>query len=292
MSFITDLFGGGDAPTIPEFKASTITGPTGTAVGTKGGGVSVTLSPELQQFYNQYIQAALGAAPTAAQKQFAGQVGQYGQGLFGQAANLNIPEMTQKYYQQQQDILAPTRAQEETRLANTLFSQGRTGAGVGVEGGYVNPEQYALLKAREEQNAQLALGAEDRARQIQASQLQQGLGLYGMGQELAYQPYQTMTNLLGSGLNLAQVNNPYIGYSMQGGQNVTGVNQANAQIQAQNQASNLGFWGGLLGAGIGALNPLGGLASKAGGLFGSAASTAGGWTPPSNFQTSSWWGGR
>ena len=254
MSFITDLLGGGDAPTIPDFKASTITGTTGSAVGTKGGGVTVNLSPELQAFYNQYLEAARGAMPSKEQTNFANQVGQYGQNLFGYASNLDTGKIAQDYYNQQQANLAPTRAAEEARLANTLFSQGRTGLGTGTSDatGYVNPEQFALLKAREEANAGMMLNAEDRARQIQNEKLNQALGYYGMGNELKYQPYQTMTNLLGGGINLAQVNNPYIGYSMQGGQNVTGVNTANAQIQAQNQASNLGFWGNLIGGGLSA----------------------------------------
>lgn len=254
MSIITDLFGGGDAPTVAPFKASTITSTTGSAVGTKGGGVTTTLSPELQAFYNQYLEAARGAAPTQEQIDFANQVSQYGQNLFGLAQNLDTGKITQDYYNQQQQNLAPTRANEEARLATTLFSQGRTGAGVGTSDatGYINPEQYALLKAREEQNANLMLNAEDRARAIQSEKTQQALGLYGMGNELRYQPYTNMNNLLSTGLNLSQINTPLIGYSMQGGQNVTGVNQANAQIQAQNQAANLGFWGNLIGGGMSA----------------------------------------
>ena len=54
-----------------------------------------------------------------------------------------------------------------------------------------------------------------------------------MGQELRNAPYQTAANLLNTGVSLAGVNNPYIGYSLQSGQNVTGVNQTNAQIEAQ-----------------------------------------------------------
>jgi hypothetical protein len=282
MSFVTDIFGGGDAPTVAPYQASPITTTFGTVTPSGGGGVTTALSPELQSFYNQYLQAAQAAMPSAAQQQFAGQIGQYGQGMFNQAANLNIPQITQDYYNQQQNLLAPQRAQEETRLANTLFSQGRTGAGIGMGQGYVNPEQYALLQAREQANAGMLLSAEDRARAIQSGQLQQGLGLYGMGQTLQTQPYQTSAGLLGQGINLGQLPASYIPYSLQAGQNVTGVNQMNAQMEAQNQASNLGFWGGLIGSGFKAL----------GSLPSTPTPSQGGYSPPSGFQTSSWWGGK
>jgi hypothetical protein len=250
MSFITKMFGGGDAPKVKPFKASDIYSTTGSVTGGPGGSITSTLSPELQQFYDMFLNAAQGAAPTSEQTAFANQVGQYGQGLFSQAANLDTQGMTSNYYNQGLAGLDPQRQQENVSLANTLFSQGRTGAGTGVEGGYVNPEQFALLRAREQANAGIYLTAEDRARQIQNERLQQGLGFYGMGQELRNAPYQSAANLLNTGVSLAGVNTPYLGYSLQSGQNVTGVNQTNAQIEQQNQMANLGFWGNLIGGGL------------------------------------------
>jgi hypothetical protein len=249
MSFITDMFGGDEAPKVDPFKASDIYSTTGSVIGGPGGSITSTLSPELQKFYDMYLEAAKGAAPSADQINFANQVGQFGQGLFGQAANLDTQAMTSDYYNRVLAGLQPQREEENVQLANTLFSQGRTGAGAGVQGGYVNPEQFALLKAREAANANIYLTAEDRARQIQNEKLQQGLGFYGMGQELRNAPWQTSANLLNTGINLAGVNTPYLGYSLQSGQNVTGVNQTNSQIEAQNRASNLGFWGNLIGGG-------------------------------------------
>jgi hypothetical protein len=251
MSFVTDMFGGGDAPTVDPFKASDIYSTTGSITGGPGGSITSTLSPELQKFYDMYLNAAKGAAPSAEQLGFANQVGAYGQGLFGQAANLDTGAMTNQYYNQVLQGLDPQRQQENVSLANTLFSQGRAGAATGYAGGgYINPEQFALLKAREQANAGIYLTAEDRARQIQNEKLQQGLGFYGMGQELRNAPYQTAANLLNTGVSLAGVNAPYIGYSLQSGQNVTGVNQTNAQIEQQNQQANLGFWGNLIGGGL------------------------------------------
>ena len=248
MSFVSDFFGGGDEPDYSQmqFQPYSISSPTG-GVSFQGQSGTVSLSPELQDLYNQYIGAATEALPSEEQTTFANQVSQYGQGLFGQAANLDTGQMTSDYYNSVQNILNPAREAENVTLANTLFSQGRTGAGAGIEGGYVNPEQFALLKARENQNQQIFLGAEDRARQIQMDQIQRGLGYYGMGNELKYQPYQTSASLLGTGINLANVNTPYIGYGLQAG---TAGAQAGANIVGAQQAYNdsqMGFWGNLIG---------------------------------------------
>lgn len=252
MSFVTDLFGGGDAPTVTPYKASNIYSTTGSAVGGPGGEVTTKLSPELQQFYDFYLKSAMANMPTAESTAFANQVGQYGQSLFGQAANLDTGAMTSDYYNRVMAGLQPQREAENVQLANTLFSQGRTGAGAGVEGGYVNPEQFALLKAREAANAGIYLTAEDRARQIQQEKIKNALGYVGMGNELKTAGYALPTSLFGTGVQLGQLNNPLIAPSLTGGQYVTGVNQQNAQIEAQNRASNLGFWGGLIGGGISA----------------------------------------
>jgi len=251
MSFITDALGitGQDEPDYSkmEFKPYSISGATG-GVSFDGQSGTVNLSPELKALYEKYTSAATEALPSTEQTQFATDVSNYGRGLFGQAANLDTNQMTSDYYNSVQNILNPAREAENVTLGNTLFSQGRTGAGVGVSGGgYINPEQFALFKAREGQNQQIFLGAEDRARQIQMDQIQRGLGYYGMGNELKYQPYQTSAGLLGTGINLANVNNPYIGYGLQAG---TAGAQAGANIVNAQQAyadTQMGFWGDLIG---------------------------------------------
>lgn len=277
MSFITDALGltGQDAPQVSPYSASPITTTTGTATPTGGGGVTTQLSPELQQFYDYYLSQAKANMPTEQATNFANQVAQYGQGLFGNAANLDQQQLTSNYYNQVMAGLNPQREAENAALANTLFSQGRTGAGAGVQGGYVNPEQFALLKAREAANAGIYLTAEDRARQIQQENLKNALGFVGMGNELKTAGYALPTSLFGTGVQLGQINNPLIAPSLTGGQYVTDVNKQNAAYQAQQNAADTGFWGGLISAGVNAVNPFGNF-GKFSSLFSSTPSTSSG----------------
>lgn len=240
--------GGGGGGGVPPFKPWAVVNPVG-GTSIAGETVTATLSPELQSFYDMYLQGAREAAPNAGAQAFGTNVGQYGQQMFGGATGMSIPEMSANYYQQQQNLLAPSRAQEEARLADTLFKSGRTGAAVGMGQGYVNPEQYALLQAREQQNAQLALGAEDRARQIQNADIQQALSLFGLGEQIKTAPYQTSANILGYGTGLAGLLNSNIGYGMQAGQATQAGNIANAQNAMQSEANSKGLLGGLAQAG-------------------------------------------
>lgn len=260
MGLFDGLFGGGSAPTY-KFKPTTIT--TGSGTGTynpKKGTVVSGLSPELQQLQSYFYNEALGVNPQQAQ-QFGGQVSGYGQGLFNQAANLDTQQLAQNYYNQQQQLLADPRAQEEARLAETLFRTGRTGAAQGVEGGYVNPEQFALLRAREQQNAQLALGAEDRARQMQEADLKNALGFYTSGQSLGMLPYQQQAQLLGYGGNIAGMENQLLA-QLQGFGGLTNQAQAaqyNAALNSYNAGQQPGLFGNILGGiGMAAAGPVGG----------------------------------
>jgi hypothetical protein len=249
MSFISKIFGG-DEPDYSqaEFQPYSIKGPAG-GISYQGKTGTIELSPELQALYARFTGAATEALPSADQTAFANQVSQYGQGLFGQAANLDTQGMTSDYYNRVIAGLNPQREEENVRLANTLFSQGTTGLGTGVQGGYVNPEQFALLKAREQANAGIYLGAEDRARQIQQDKLRNALGFYGTGQELRTQPYATSANLLGYGTNLFSAVNPYIAPSVQLGQAGAEAGGRIVGAQQQGYGQNLGFWGSLLGGG-------------------------------------------
>ena len=240
--------GGGGGGRVPEFKPWAVTTPVG-GTSVSGQTVTATLAPELQSFYDMYLQGAREAAPNADAQAFGTNVGQYGQQMYQNATGMSIPEMSANYYQQQQNLLAPSRAQEEARLADTLFKTGRTGAAVGMGQGYVNPEQYALLQAREQQNAQMALSAEDRARLIQNADLQQALSLFGLGEQIKTAPYQTSANILGIGTNLAGLLNNNIGYGMQAGQAAQQGYIANQQAAMQGQANSKGLIGGLAGAG-------------------------------------------
>lgn len=275
MGFLTDAIGltGNDPAQVAPYQASPITTTTGTATPTAGGGVTTSLSPELQDIYNYFIGESNKNRPTGASIDFANRVSNYGQNMFGNAANLDTGAMTNDYYNQVLSGLEPGRLQENVNVGNTLFSQGRTGLGVGYGGGgYVNPEQFSLLKAREQANAGIYLNAQDRARQIQQENLQRSLGFVGLGNELKASGYSLPTSLFGTGVQLGQINNPLIAPSLTGGQYVTGVNQANAQYQNQAMQGDQAFWGSLISSAVGSTNPLG----KFSNLFSSMPSTGGG----------------
>jgi len=251
MSFITDALFGEDKPDYSkaEFQPYSIKGPAG-GISYQGKTGTIELSPELQALYARFTGAATEALPSTEQMGFATDVSNLGKGLFARGAGIDIGAKTRDYYNQVLAGMEPQRAQEETRLADTLFSQGRTGAGVGVTGGgYINPEQYALFKAREEANRNIYLGAEDRARQQQIDDLRNALGFYGTGQELKTAPYATSANLLGYGTGLFSAVNPYITPSVQLGQAGAEAGGRIVGAQQQGYGQNLGFWGSLLGGG-------------------------------------------
>jgi hypothetical protein len=188
-----------------QMKPTTVT--TGFGTGTydpSTGNVGYTLDDQLAQFRDLFYGAAEDMAPSDEQMAFARQVGDYGTGLFNRAANLDVNQMTQDYYNQQQNLLAPSRAQEESRMGDTLFKQGRTGAGIGTYGGagYINPEQFALNYAREQANNQMLMGAEDRARGIQATDLNQAMGYLDSANALSMRPYQNVNTLFGMGTGI------------------------------------------------------------------------------------------
>lgn len=231
-----------------------------------------TLTPEMQAFRDQFFGGALAAMPSQEQLAFASQVSDYGKGLFDKATNMDIGAMTKDYYDKQIALLEPGRAQESSRLNDLMFSGGTIGAGVGMGSGYVNPQQYAQTMAREQQNAVLAAGSEDRARQIQGDTLTQANALYGMGQSYATQPYETANTLFGYGSNVENLGLNTMAIGMNMGNTATSANQNAAQINSNinqqnylnalyksnanssnwgdliNSASNMD-WGGLFGGG-------------------------------------------
>ncbi len=242
-----------------KFTPYSLTTPMGSSyfdTKTKTGGYN--LSPELQGMWDKYLAGAQSALPSEAQTEFAGSLSDYGKTLFGTTigkdVNMDTEAMAKDYYNQQRMLLEPSRAQESSRLNDLMFSGGTVGQGVGMGGGYVNPQQYALQMAREQENAALAAGStdralalQDRARQIQQEDLQRALGYYGMGQELAYQPYQQSSNILGYGTSLQTSALPALSYGLQAGQSSAQAGANVAQAQNQQNQNTLGFWGGLLG---------------------------------------------
>jgi hypothetical protein len=263
--------GGGGSPTAAGFTPYSIkSGLATSAVDTRNKTATYTLSPEMQAFRDQYYSGARAALPSAEQTAYAQQVSDYGRGLFSQATGMDTGAMTADYYNRQQALLEPSRAQESSRLNDLQFSRGTLGQGVGMGQGYINPQQYALAQAREQQNAALALSAEDRARAIQTAQLAQAGNIYGLGQSYLTQPYEAANQLMNYGVGIenlgantmAQGLNTGISVGQLGNQ-TAGINadinrtnylqnlaQSNANTAAWNSAANaIGNvnWSGLFG---------------------------------------------
>lgn len=257
---------GGDTPdAIPILPARVNTGFGSARVDPQTGRYSYTLNPRLAAMRDIFYGGAQEFVPNQEQIQFAQGVSNQGMGLFGQGSQLlnqalatDTAGLGQKYYSDIQNLMATDRAEEEARLANTLFKTGRTGVGTGVQGGYVNPEQFALLRARELANQQLAIQAEDlgRGRRAQdvgfATGLQgQGLQQFGAGFQAGATPYQTAASVFGLGTGIEQLGFAPLNVGMQA------LNAQLMQQQMQQQYENAkaasggkGGLGGLISTGL------------------------------------------
>jgi hypothetical protein len=245
-------------PKVAKLQLKPTTVSTGYGTGTydpKTGKVSYELDPNLAQFRDYFYNAAEEFQPTQGELDYAYSLGEKGQSFLDRGLGLDINKVTQDYYDEGSRLLAPTRAQEEARLADTLFKTGRTGAAVGRGEGYVNPEQFALLKAREEADASRMYGAEERARSIQSQDIQRGLGLIDSSNALAMRPYSNVSSLFNLGAGVEG-----LGYNVL---NTVGsfapiqagwqqALQSNQQQINNAKASGGGFGGGLLGSAINA----------------------------------------
>jgi len=122
-------------------------------------------------------------------------------------------EAAQKYIEQQQNLLAPSRERQYALLQNNLFNTGRGGLSVGGTGlrpggglglSASNPEMEAYYNALAQQDAQLAAQAEEAGQRRTAF----GAGLFGSGSQLfgqyqagqvgALSPFQTSLGLGGT----------------------------------------------------------------------------------------------
>ena len=196
-------------------------------------GAGYALSPEMLSQQN----ALMGVSGQALQ-QYQGAIGQTaplgaaGQGLMGlgqQYLTTSPQEQATKYMQEQQALLAPSRAAQLSALENQQFQQGRTGLAVGGGGGMLatNPEMAAYYNSIAQQNAALASQATQGGMQY----AQFGAGLLGTGGQLigqqyglqnqAFSPYQTA---LGGAQTLEGLGQQ----AMDIGMNVGAQGQANA----------------------------------------------------------------
>ena len=180
-------------------------------------GAGYNVSPELQAYQNQLqglTQQQLQQGLSAPQ-QYAPLTGA-ASGLFnlGQQYLAQSPqEAAQKYIEQQQNLLAPSRERQYAQLQNQLFQTGRGGLSVGATGerpsgaqglGATNPELEAYYNALAQQDAQLAAQAQQAGQQqtaFGAGLFGQGAGLLGnyqQGQVGALSPFQTSLGLGGT----------------------------------------------------------------------------------------------
>jgi len=175
------------------------------------------VSPELQAYQNQ-LQGLTGQQlqqGLMAPQQYEPLQGAAG-GLFSlgqQYLSQSPQEAAQKYIEQQQNLLAPSRERQYAQLQNQLFNTGRGGLSVGGTGlrpsgsqglGASNPELEAYYNAMAQQDAQLAAQAQAAGQQQTAF----GAGLFGSGSQLlgqyqagqvgALSPFQTSLGLGGT----------------------------------------------------------------------------------------------
>jgi hypothetical protein len=161
-------------------------------------GAGYNVSPEYQAYQNQLsglmgnqLQQGLGAEQQYAPLQTAaGGLFNLGQGYLAQSPE----QAAQKYMEQQQALLAPSREQQSANLMNQLQNSGRTGLSVAQGGGLMaaNPEAAALANARAMQDLQLAASATQAGQQQTAF----GAGLFGTGAGLLGQYQQGQVGAL------------------------------------------------------------------------------------------------
>jgi len=294
IKYCTFYIGGDDEPAYVPIRPSNVSTGFGTGrADPERGQYSYTLDPRLAQMRDIFYNATNQFMPTAEEQQFARGVSNTGMSTFGrgneflnQALGLDTAQIGQDYYNQVQNLMAMDRAQEEARLADTLFKTGRTGAAIGVQGGYLNPEQFALLKAREQANQQLAINANQLGRAQRegdvgfASKLMgSGLNTYEAGKNTALTPYQNMASLFGLGTNLEGLGlNANLGTAISTLPYQQAVQQnQQAYENAKAASGGKGGLGGLLQTGMDIFSAAGGF----GGLGDSISSIFGGSSPSS-----------
>jgi len=253
--------GKGDSPDqIPVIPSRATTG-FGTAIADPmKGKYSYNLDPRLAAMRDQFYGGAQGFLPSQDYLNFAQGVSNFGQGVYGtgsdwltKATAMSPQEIGADYYRRIQELQAPTRAQEESRLADTLFKTGRSGAAIGYEGqGYLNPEQFGLMTARANADKALGLESETYGRQMQARDIasalglqQAGLGNVQSGYGLGMLPYQSAAGIFGLGTDIEKLGMIPMQTAM-GGLNAQLALQQQQQA-VENASASGGKGGGLLG---------------------------------------------
>jgi hypothetical protein len=256
-----------------------------------------TLTPELQAIRDRLLTGAGQYDPTQVQNLLVPQLSTGVSSLFnlGQGYLAESPqEAAQRFVQQQQALLAPSREAQLSGVRSRLFARGRGGLGVqtGTGGAPTSPELQAYFNALAQQDLELAArgqqagmeqarfgaglltGATELGRQIPAIQsqsflpLETQLGLARTVESMGQQPF-----LLSQDLARAQA-----GAGAQAGQIYqTGMQSAIANQQRADAYSPLGSFlsgaggglGGLFSGGFGGFGQGGGGFGGAGGSEGS-----------------------
>lgn len=285
--------GGKDSDTpdyIPLRPANVSTGFGTARVDPESGNYTYTLDPRLSKYRDIFYGAVDKFLPTAETDKFASDITNQGYGLFGQGSEwlqqalaTDPNQVGSKYYNDILNLQSAGRAQEEARLADSLFRTGRTGAAVSYDGGYLNPEQFALLKARQESDQGLAIQSEEYGRNRLSSDIaralglqQSGIGLWGQGRQVMSEPYSTAAGILGLGTDVEKLGLIPMQVGLEGIKYQAMIQQAKQQIE--NASVDDGKGGGLLG---GIVNT--GLKMGANYLTNGLSSAAGSWSPLTNY---------
>jgi hypothetical protein len=184
-----------------DFKPYTLTSALGTTQQTAPGVISQQLTPQQQanvtaaqaqqgSLYGAAVPDTSGisqGAFTGAQSQL-GQVGAnqqdlaslrlgYGNAAQGMTGMLggSTTGMADQLFQQQQAMRSPVQQRQQLELENRLRAQGRLGTSTAAYGG--TPEQLAMAKAVQEQQAADAFNSMTQAEQMATSQQARALGL-------------------------------------------------------------------------------------------------------------------
>ena len=244
-----------------------------------------TLTPELQAIRDRLLTGAGQYDPTQVQNLLVPQLSTGVSSLFnlGQGyISENPQEAAQRFVQQQQALLAPSREAQLSNVRSRLFARGRGGLGVqtGTGGAPTSPELQAYFNALAQQDLELAArgqqagmeqarfgaglltGATELGRQIPAIQsqsflpIQTQLDLARAAESLGQQPYQLSLDLA----------NAQAGAGARAGQLYMQPQAAAAQAYSQYQGySPLGSFLSGAGSSLGGMS--GGFGSL-GGLFG------------------------
>ena len=168
-----------------QFTPFTVkTGTGSTSIGA-GGAMEQQLGSTAQGIQNSLLaQASQGAGSTvnpAAYQGLESQALQQSQGLLGQST-----PTAQSLYTQMQAMQQPEIDRQRIALENRLAAQGRLGVGTAMYGG--TPEQLAMEKAIQEQNAASMFQAQQLAPQLAAQQTANAASLFGLGSQAAATP--------------------------------------------------------------------------------------------------------